>query len=90
MASIRLTCLLSNGYLQSFNSISWRIGTHMSTTEILRELPNLSQAERRAILNRLIELDEDAEVLEEHRYQADEAFLMLDAMEADDAETEAR
>ncbi len=62
----------------------------MSTTEILRELPNLSRAERRAILNRLIELDEDAEVLEEHRYQADEAFLMLDAMEADDAESDSR
>lgn len=62
----------------------------MSTTEILRELPNLSRVERRAILNRLIELDEDAEVLEERRHQADEAFQMLDAMEADDVETEAR
>ncbi len=62
----------------------------MSTTEILIELPKLSRVERRAILNRLIELDEDAEVLDERRRQADEAFQMLDAMEAEDAESEAR
>ena len=62
----------------------------MSTSEILSELPKLSRVERRAILNRLIELDEDAEVLDERRRQADEAFQMLDAMEAEDAESEAR
>ena len=62
----------------------------MSTTEILSELPKLSRTERRAILNRLIELDEDADVLDERRRQADEAFQMLDAMEAEDAESEAR
>ena len=55
----------------------------MSTTEILEELPQLSRADRRAILNRLLELDEDADLLEERRQQADEAFQMLDAMEAD-------
>lgn len=62
----------------------------MSTTEILSELPKLSRVERRAILNRLIELDEDAKVLDERRRQADEVFQMLDAMEAEDAESEAR
>ena len=62
----------------------------MSTTEILIELPKLSRVERRAILNRLIELDEDVEVLDERRRQADEAFQMLDAMEAEVAESEAR
>lgn len=62
----------------------------MSTNEILTELPKLSRVERRTILNRLIELDEDAEVLDERRRQADEAFQMLDAMEAEDAESEAR
>ena len=62
----------------------------MSTTEILIELPKLSRVERRAILNRLIELDEDAEVLDERRRQADEAFQMLDALEAEEAESEAR
>ena len=67
---------------------NWK--SNMSTSEILSELPKLSRVERRAILNRLIELDEDAEVLDERRRQADEAFQMLDAMEAEDAESEAR
>ena len=58
----------------------------MSTSEILSELPKLSRVERRAILNRLIELDEDVEVLNEQRRQADEAFQMLDAMEAADGQ----
>jgi hypothetical protein len=62
----------------------------MSTSEILTELPKLSPVERRAILNRLIELDEDAEVLEERSRQADLSFQMLDVMEAEDAQSEAR
>jgi hypothetical protein len=62
----------------------------MSTTEILNELPKLSQRERREILNRLIELDEDAELLAERCHQADEAFQLLDKMEAADAQSEAR
>ncbi len=62
----------------------------MSTSEILIELPKLSPAERLAILNRLIELDEDVEILEEHRRQAVEAFQMLDVLEAEVAENEAR
>ncbi len=63
---------------------------NVSTTEILIELPKLSRVERRTILNRLIELDEDAEVLDERRRLADETFQLLDAMEADDAKSEAR
>lgn len=62
----------------------------MSTTEILEELPQLSRADRRAILNRLLELDEDADLLEERRQQADEAFQMLDAMEAKDDASQTR
>ena len=58
----------------------------MSTTEILIELPRLTPVERRAILNRLIELEENADVLEQMTRQADEAFQMLDALEAEDAE----
>ena len=58
----------------------------MSATEILIELPKLSRVERRAIPNRLIELEEDAEVLDERRRQADEAFKILDGMEADQDE----
>ena len=62
----------------------------MSSAEILEELPNLSRRDRRAILNRLIELDEDAEVLGERNRVADEAFQMLDALEAEDAANKAR
>ncbi len=62
----------------------------MSMTEILQELPQLSRAERRAILNRLLELDEDADILEERRQQSDEAFQMLDAMEAEDDASQTR
>ena len=50
----------------------------------------LSRVERWAILNRLIELDEDAEVLDERLRQADETFQMLHAIEAEQAESEAR
>lgn len=53
----------------------------MSATEILDQLPKLSPQERRAISNRLLELDEDAGILEESRQQADEAFQLLDAEE---------
>ncbi len=62
----------------------------MSTSEILIELPKLSHAERRAILYRLMELDQDGDILEENRRQAVEAFQMLDALEAEDAENETR
>ena len=62
----------------------------MSTTEILIELPKLSRVVWRAILNRWIELDEDAEFLDERRRQADEAFPMLDVMEAEEAASEVR
>ena len=61
----------------------------MSTSEILNELPKLSLAERRTIFYRLMELDEDAEILEQRDRQADEAFQMFDALEAEDAENEA-
>ena len=61
---------------------------NLSASDILIELPKLSPAERLAILNRLIELDEDVEILEENRRHAVEAFLMLDALEAEDAENE--
>ena len=58
----------------------------MSTTEIIAELPKLSSRERRRILDRLLELDDEAEMIEEHWHYADEAFQMLDALEAEDAQ----
>ena len=62
----------------------------MSKTEILDELPNLSRNERREILQRLIELDEDADSLEECRQSADATFRLLDVMEAEDDERKSR
>ena len=62
----------------------------MTTSEILNERPKLSPKERRETLNRLIELDEDAEILAKRCRQADEAFQILDEMEAADGQTETR
>jgi len=62
----------------------------MTTTEILSELPKLSREERREILNRLMELDEDVDVLRERQQIADIAFQMLDSLEAEDAQDESR
>ena len=67
----------------------------MSTAEIIAELPNLSPQERREILDHLIALDDDTkdseeQVLEFHRQRADEAFQILDLMEAEDVENSAR
>ena len=59
----------------------------MSTTEIIAELPKLSSRERRRILDRLLELDDEAKMIEERRHCADEAFQTLDALEAEDAQT---
>jgi hypothetical protein len=56
----------------------------MSTTEIVAEIPKLSHQERRQIMRRLIEVEEDAAVLVECDRSALERFQMLDALEADD------
>ena len=57
----------------------------MSTSEILAELPKLSREDRRRILDRILEMEDDAASMEAIRRMADEAFQMLDAMEAEDA-----
>lgn len=62
----------------------------MSATEIISELPKLSPRERRRILDRILELDDEVEMLEERRRLADETFQMLDALEAADAQNAAR
>ena len=56
----------------------------MSYTEILAELPRLTQRQRREIAERALALDDEAQVLEERRHLADEAFQMLDALEDED------
>ena len=62
----------------------------MTTGEILSELPGLSRQDRRRILDRILEIEDDAEVLEASRRMADEAFQILDAMEAEDATCQPR
>ena len=57
----------------------------MTTSEILSELPGLPRQDRRKILDRILEIEDEAEVLEASRWMADEAFQILDAMEAEDA-----
>jgi len=56
----------------------------MSTAEILAELAKLSRVDRRRILDRILEMEDEAEAVETSRRTADEAFQMLDAMEAED------
>jgi len=62
----------------------------MSTAEILAEIPKLSREDRRRILDRILEMEDEAESVEAIRRMADEAFLMLDAMEAEDAASQPR
>jgi len=57
----------------------------MSTTEILAELPQLSRQDRRRIVDRILEIEDEVGLLDASRRMADEAFQMLDAMEAEDA-----
>jgi len=62
----------------------------MSQAEILAEIPKLSHAERREIMRRILESEEDAATLAECDRSALERFQMLDAMEAEDAKNAAR
>jgi hypothetical protein len=62
----------------------------MSKTEIIAELPKLSRHDRREILDRILDLEDEPEILEDHRRAADEAFRMLDSMEQEDAQNAAR
>ncbi len=62
----------------------------MSTAEILAELPKLSREDRRRILDRILEIEDQAEPVEAARGMADEGFQLLDAMEADDAASQSR
>ena len=62
----------------------------MSTSEILAEIPKLSREDRRRLLERILELEEEAASVEALRRTADEAFLTLDTMEAEDAARQSR
>jgi hypothetical protein len=62
----------------------------MSTAEILAELPKLSPQERRRLLERILEMEDEAAPVEALRHVADETFQILDAMEAEDAASQSR
>jgi hypothetical protein len=62
----------------------------VSFTDILAELPRLTQRQRREIADRALALDGKAQIIEERRHLADEAFRRLDALEDEDAKNAAR
>ena len=62
----------------------------MSKTEILAELPRLDHRERREIARALFDIEADAQTLADCDRRADEHFLMLDVLEAQDAQAKRR
>jgi hypothetical protein len=59
----------------------------MSKTEILAELARLNPQDRREIVRRIFDLEDEGPVLADCDRRADERFLMLDAMESENAKT---
>ena len=62
----------------------------MSATEIINELPKLTEAERRAVRQKLSELAAQHEDIELCNQTALEGALMLDRMEEEDARRQQR
>jgi hypothetical protein len=62
----------------------------MSKAEIAAELSKLSSQDRRELARLIFEMDEEAELLKECDRRANERFLMLDAMEAEDAKSRSK
>jgi hypothetical protein len=62
----------------------------MSTAEILAEIPKLSSEDRRRLLDRILEIEDEAASVEAMRCMTDETFQMLDVMEAEDAASQPR
>jgi hypothetical protein len=58
----------------------------MSSKEIIAELPRLSHRERREILQHILSIENEAALLADCDRRANERFLMLDALEAEDAQ----
>lgn len=59
----------------------------MSKAEILAELRRLSHRERREIIKSILDMEQEAQILAACDRRAEERFLMLDAMEAEDGQT---
>ena len=62
----------------------------MSATEIINELPKLTEAERRAVRQKLSDLAAQNEDIELCNQAALEGALMLDRMEEEDARRQQR
>ncbi len=63
----------------------------MSLAEIVNALPTLDKKERRELARRIFDFaDEEMTLLAECDRRADERFLILDEMEAEDGETGTR
>ncbi len=63
----------------------------MSLAEIVKALPELKRDERRELVRRLFEVeDEEGTLLREADQRADERFGLLDAMEESDGQAGAR
>jgi hypothetical protein len=57
----------------------------VSSTEIIAQLPKLTHQERREVARQLFQLEEEAQILEDCDRRANHHFLLLDALEAEDA-----
>ena len=62
----------------------------MSATEIMNELPKLTDAERRAVRRKLLELAAENEAVALCNQAATEGAMMLDRMEEEDARRKSR
>ena len=62
----------------------------MSATQILNELPKLTEAERRAVRRKLVELAAENEAVALCDQTALEGAMMLDRMEEEDARRQSR
>jgi hypothetical protein len=59
----------------------------MSKATIIAELPRLSHRERREIIECILAMEQEAQVLADCDRRADERFLLLDAMEAENGQS---
>ena len=62
----------------------------MSATEIIEELPKLTEAERRAVRQKLLELAAENEDVRTCDQAAADGARLLDVMEEEDARTQKR
>ena len=62
----------------------------MSKFEIAAEISKLERKDRRELARLIFDMEEDAHILRECDARANERFLMLDALEAEDAKRRSR